>query len=179
MSAFYNRQQFGSTSPFGRQLAQVPQPGSPDGSLHHLPETNNLPANFTRTLSMKGLEGFDLIAHRIVAVKNLGGADRLFGGTMLAWLDEAGASYAILKARSSGMVTRHIEAMDFLAPGRLGDVLGIYGRVSKTGRTSISVEMRVLAEDPVAGTAREIVRTTFVFVAVDKEGTKTAIHRKD
>ena len=101
---------------------------------------------------MKGLEGFDLIAHHIVAVKNLGGADRLFGGTMLAWLDEAGASYAILQARSSGMVTRHIEAMDFLAPGRLGDVLGIYGRVSKTGRTSISVEMRVLAEDPVGGT---------------------------
>ena len=30
---------------------------------------------------MKGLEGFDLIAHHIVAVKNLGGADRLFGGT--------------------------------------------------------------------------------------------------
>ena len=77
------------------------------------------------------------------------------------------------------MVTQHIEAMDFLAPGRLGDVLGIYGRVSKTGRTSISVEMRVLAEDPVAGTAREIVHTSFVFVAVDKEGKKTAIHRKD
>ncbi len=147
--------------------------------MHHLPETNTLCANFTRTLSMKGLEGFDLIAHHIVAVKNLGGADRLFGGTMLAWLDEAGASYAILQARSSGMVTRHIEAMDFLAPGRLGDVLGIYGRVSKTGKTSISVEMRVLAEDPVAGAAREIVHTTFVFVAVDKWGKKTAIHRKN
>ena len=124
---------------------------------------------------MKGPDGFDLIAHHIVAVKNLGGADRLFGGTMLAWLDDAGASYAMIKARASGMVTRHIEAMDFLAPGRLGDVLGIYGRVSKTGRTSISVEMRVLAEDPASGASREIVHTTFVFVAVDKWGKKTPI----
>ena len=84
----------------------------------------------------------DVAQIHIVAVKNLGGADRLFGGTMLAWLDDAGASYAMIKARASGMVTRHIEAMDFLAPGRLGDVLGIYGRVSKTGRTSISVALR-------------------------------------
>ena len=151
------------------------EPARQTAGLHHLEETNNLSAHYTRTLSMKAPEGFDLIAHHIVAVKNLGGADRLFGGTMLAWLDDAGASYAMIKARASGMVTRHIEAMDFLAPGRLGDVLGIYGRVSKTGRTSISVEMRVVAEDPASGAAREIVHTKFVFVAVDKWGKKTPI----
>ena len=128
---------------------------------------------------MNGPEGFELIARHIVAVKNLGGADRLFGGTMLAWLDEAGASYAMIKARVTSMVTRHIEAMDFLAPGRLGDVLGIYGRVAKMGKTSVSVEMRVLAEDPSTGSAREIVHTTFVFVAVDKWGKKTAIKKRE
>ena len=121
---------------------------------------------------MKGLEGFDLIARHIVSVKNLGGADRLFGGTMLAWLDEAGTSFAMIQAGVKGLVTRHIEAMDFLAPARLGDVLGIYGRVTRMGTTSISVEMRVLAEDPTSRTAREIVHTTFVFVAVDKSGKK-------
>jgi acyl-CoA thioesterase YciA len=124
---------------------------------------------------MNGLEGFDLIARHIVAVKNLGGADRLFGGTMLAWLDEAGASFAMTQARARGLVTRHIEAMDFLAPGRLGDVLGIYGRVARMGKTSISVEMKVLAEDPPTGATREIVHTTFVFVAVDKWGNKTPL----
>ncbi len=121
---------------------------------------------------------FDLIARHIVAVKDLGGADRLFGGTMLAWLDEAGASYAMLQALVTGLVTRHIEEIDFIAPGRMGDVLGIYGRVAKTGRTSISIEMQVLAEDPASSATREIVHTTFVFVAVDKWGKKTSIRRK-
>jgi len=127
---------------------------------------------------MKIAEKFDLIARHIVAVKDLGGADRLFGGAMLAWLDEAGASYAMLQAKVSGLVTRHIEAMDFLAPGRLGDVLGIYGRVVHVGKTSISIEMNVLAEDPASGATREIVHTTFVFVAIDKWGKKTPIRRK-
>ena len=121
---------------------------------------------------------YDLIARHIVAVKDLGGADRLFGGTMLAWLDEAGASYAMIQARVTGLVTRHIEEMDFIAPGRMGDVLGIYGRVAKMGKTSISIEMQVLAEDPASSATREIVHTTFVFVAVDKWGKKTSIPRQ-
>ena len=120
-------------------------------------------------------EEFELIARHIVAVKDLGAADRLFGGVMLAWLDEAGAAFAKTKAGVSDLVTRHIEAMDFLAPGRDGDVLAIYGRIARMGRTSISVGMKVLAEDPATRSSREIVNTTFVFVAVDKWGKKTAL----
>ena len=121
---------------------------------------------------MSAPEGFDLIARHVVAVKDLGGADRLFGGTMLAWLDEAGASYAMIQAGVSHLVTRYIEAMDFRAPGKAGDVLAIYGRVAKVGTTSISIEMKVHAEDPTTAAAQEIVTTTFVFVAVDKRGEK-------
>jgi acyl-CoA thioesterase YciA len=102
-------------------------------------------------------------------------ADRLFGGVMLAWLDEAGAAYAKTRAGVAHLVTRHIEAMDFLAPGHEGDVLAIYGRVAKIGTTSISIEMKVLPEDPAARSSREIVTTTFVFVAIDKWGKRTAL----
>ena len=123
-------------------------------------------------------EGYDLIARHIVAVKDLGAADRLFGGVMLAWLDEAGAAYAKTEIGVSNIVTRHISAMDFIAPGHEGDVLAIYGRVAEVGRTSISVEMKVLAEDPATRSAREIVTTVFVFVAIDKWGKKTDLpHR--
>lgn len=127
---------------------------------------------------MKQQEDFELIARHIVSVRDLGGADRLFGGTMLAWLDEAGAAYAMLRARVPNLATRHIEAMDFIAPGRLGDVLGIYGRVVRVGNTSISIEMQVLAEDAASNATREIVHTTFVFVAVDKWGKKSSIRKK-
>lgn len=120
-------------------------------------------------------EDYELIARHIVAVKDLGAADRLFGGVMLAWLDEAGAAFAKTKAGVANLVTRHIEAMDFLAPGREGDVLAIYGRVARRGTTSISVEMKVLAEDPATRSTREIVTTTFVFVAIDKWGKKTSM----
>jgi acyl-CoA thioesterase YciA len=124
---------------------------------------------------MVDMEEFDLIARHIVAVKDLGAADRLFGGVMLAWLDEAGAAYAKTQARVANLVTRHIEEMDFLAPGREGDVLAIYGRVARRGTTSIAVEMKVLAEDPATGTTRDIVSTTFVFVAIDKWGKKAPL----
>ena len=120
-------------------------------------------------------EGFELIARHIVLVKDLGAVDRLFGGVMLAWLDEAGAAFAKTKAGVADLVTRHIEAMDFLAPGREGDVLAIYGRVARLGTTSVAVEMKVFAEDPATRSSREIVTTTFVFVAIDKWGKKTAL----
>ncbi len=120
-------------------------------------------------------EGFELIARHIVAVKDLGAVDRLFGGVMLAWLDEAGAAFAKTKAGVADLVTRHIEAMDFLAPGREGDVLAIYGRVARLGTSSVGVEMKVFAEDPATRSSREIVTTTFVFVAIDKWGKKTSL----
>ncbi len=120
-------------------------------------------------------EGFELIARHIVLVKDLGAVDRLFGGVMLAWLDEAGAAFAKTKAGVADLVTRHIEAMDFLAPGREGDVLAIYGRVARLGTTSVAVEMKVFAEDPATRSSREIVTTTFVFVAIDKWGKKTSL----
>ena len=124
------------------------------------------------------LQGYDLIARHFVAVKDLGAADRLFGGVMLAWLDEAGAAYAMTQARASNLVTRYVEAMSFLAPGRVGDVLAIYGRVAGRRTSSISIEMKVVAEDPQTGAGREIVTTTFVFVAIDKWGKKTPIPKQ-
>lgn len=94
---------------------------------------------------------------------------------MLAWLDEAGASYAISQAGTGSLVTRHITEMDFVAPAWVGDVLAVYGRVARLGTTSISIQMRVIAEDPDSVSTREIVNTTFVFVAVDKWGKKVAL----
>ena len=119
--------------------------------------------------------GFDLIARHLVLQKDLGAADRLFGGIMLAWLDEAGASYAISHAGTGSLVTRHITEMDFVAPAWVGDVLAVYGRVARLGTTSISIQMRVIAEDPDSVSTREIVNTTFVFVAVDKWGKKVSL----
>ena len=63
------------------------------------------------------MKNFDLIARHIVAVKDLGAPDRLFGGVMLAWLDEAGAAYAKIQARVAHLVTRHIEEMELSSAG--------------------------------------------------------------
>ena len=44
---------------------------------------------------------------------NIGVHGNLFGGTMLAWLDEAGAAFACEKAQSTHMVTRLIDKVEF------------------------------------------------------------------
>jgi acyl-CoA hydrolase len=87
----------------------------------------------------------------------------------MRFMDEAAAVAAIRYVRGS-VVTAHVDAVDFRAPVRIGTFLEASARVIAVGRTSISVEVVLEAED--RQTAARTVTTTgrFVFVAVDAEG---------
>ena len=70
---------------------------------------------------------------------------RLFGGKVLSWLDEALAMFAFKHMRSHDVVTRHISEVNFETPGLLGDMLEIYARADREGRTSLTVEGLVIS----------------------------------
>lgn len=91
----------------------------------------------------------------------------LFGGRLLQWLDEEAAIVAITQLGTTGVVTRYMSALDFVARAERGDLLELEYRVTRFGRTSIELSCRV--SNTVTG--HDVVTLDrIVFVAVDGDG---------
>src|SRR5690606_23283590 len=70
----------------------------------------------------------------------------LFGGQALAWMDKAAFIAASRFARRT-VVTARSEQVDFRLPIRQGQLVETIARVVEVGRTSMQVEVDVVAED--------------------------------
>lgn len=89
----------------------------------------------------------------------------IFGGWVLSQMDMAGGIIAHRVAHGP-TATVAIETMQFIAPILLGDIISVYGRVERRGRTSVAIRL-----DVVATRNREEVKVTsgvFTFVALDE-----------
>ncbi|MFC3226763.1 acyl-CoA thioesterase [Marinibaculum pumilum] len=93
----------------------------------------------------------------------------IFGGWVLSQMDVAGGIVASRRARGR-VVTVAITAMRFNQPIRVGDVVSIYGHVSKVGKTSISVELETIVTRKLDPDEIKVTEGTFVFVAIDSDG---------
>lgn len=97
-----------------------------------------------------------------------------FGGTVLAWIDVAGA---ICAQRHSGFVsvTASIDQVKFLAPIKVGDVVVLTARMNAAFRTSVEVEVEVQVEDRKSQARRLAVDAFMTFVAVGEDGEPTPV----
>src|SRR5215831_4983576 len=93
----------------------------------------------------------------------------LFGGDALRLMDMAAFVAASRHARKS-VVTASSKRIDFHVPVRQGQLAEVVGRVSKTGRTSVTVEVELWAEDLLTGARELCTKGSFVLVAVDQHG---------
>lgn len=91
----------------------------------------------------------------------------IFGGWVLAQMDIAGGIVAV-RAAKGPVATVGIEAMKFIAPILLGDLVSVYAWVERRGRTSLAVRIEVQAER--AGVSEPVALTNglFTFVAIDE-----------
>lgn len=119
--------------------------------------------------------GFELITRRLCLIKDTGHAGVLWGGNMMAWVDEAGAIYAGRQVKNRFMVTKAFTEIDFQSRVVPGDMVSFYGRVARWGRTSLSIDLRVSATHPAEDAEREVLRVTGVFVAIRDDGEKEPI----
>ena len=117
----------------------------------------------------------ELITRRLCLIKDTGHAGVLWGGNMMAWVDEAGAIYAGRVAKNALLVTKAFTEIDFQNRVTPGDVVSFYGSVAKFGRTSVHIDLRVTAARPGQAGEIEVLRVTGVFVAIDEGGAKVAI----
>ena len=111
-----------------------------------------------------------LISTHYVMAKQVGYHGNLFGGIMLAWIDEAGAAFACQIADTGRMVTKHISALTFERPVRPGQLIKIYGRCLKIGKTSVTIEIEARRHSIYNGTQKPVCKCQVVFVRIDGDG---------
>lgn len=98
----------------------------------------------------------------------------LFGGQALALMDKAAFIVASRYARRT-VVTASSEKCDFHVPVRQGQLVELTARVVGTGRTSMTVEVDLYAEELLSGDRQLGTRGRFVLVALDAHGRPTAV----
>ncbi len=93
----------------------------------------------------------------------------LFGGDALRLMDMAAFVTASRHARRP-VVTASSERIDFHVPVRQGQLAEVVGRVVGIGRTSLTVEVELWAEDLLTGKRELCTKGSFVLVAIDEHG---------
>jgi acyl-CoA thioesterase YciA len=91
----------------------------------------------------------------------------IFGGWVLSQMDIAAGIVASREAQGS-VATVAIDAMEFLAPILLRDLVSVYARVERVGRTSIAIRIEVVATRDRGMTHVRVTEGLFTFVALDE-----------
>jgi acyl-CoA hydrolase len=63
----------------------------------------------------------------------------LFGGQLLAWIDEEAALYTIIQFENSKIVTKYISEINFMSSAVQGDIVELGIEVIKFGKTSVTL----------------------------------------
>ncbi|MDY0394308.1 acyl-CoA thioesterase [Virgibacillus halophilus] len=93
----------------------------------------------------------------------------LFGGKLMAHIDDVAAISAVRHARKN-VVTASTDSVDFLEPVKEGDSICIEAFVTWTHKTSMEVFAKAVTEDLLTGERRVSATAFLTFVAVDENG---------
>ncbi|MBB2493907.1 acyl-CoA thioesterase [Aquipseudomonas ullengensis] len=91
----------------------------------------------------------------------------LFGGSLLKWIDEEAAIYAIIQLGSQRVVTKLISEINFVSSARQSDIIELGITATEFGRTSLTMRCEVRNK-----ITRKSILTVerMVFVNVDEQG---------
>ena len=93
----------------------------------------------------------------------------VFGGVLLAMVDRVAAVAAIRHARRPA-VTVSVDKVDFREPIRVGELVTAMAQVNFTGRTSMEVGVKVIAENVLTGERRHTNSCYITYVALNDAG---------
>jgi acyl-CoA thioesterase YciA len=123
-------------------------------------------------------EIMELISTHPIKKSDLGFHGNLFGGKLLAWMDASAAAFAMQVCDTPRMVTVMIDQCSFKKPAKEGQLIKIYGRVSKVGNTSITIYMEARSHSVYSGQQNTILDTNMKFVRIDEGGDAIPISGK-
>ena len=119
---------------------------------------------------MTGQPGDRELAIRVMAMPaDTNASGDIFGGWLMSQVDIAGS--IIARRRANGrIVTVAVDSFQFHQPVFVGDLISCYARITRVGRTSLTVNVKAYAERQ--GATHESIQVTeadLTYVAVDSE----------
>ena len=116
----------------------------------------------------------DLTVRTIAMPADTNANGDIFGGWVMSQMDQAGGIAGVDRAQGR-VVTVAVDAMTFIRPVRVGDVLCVYTRIGRIGRTSMKIEVEAWARRFRTQTREKVTEATFTFVSIDDQGRPRAI----
>lgn len=116
---------------------------------------------------MKRVEDSMVTQSHFLMPRCMNAAGYLFGGQLLAWIDETAGIVAKRHAEMN-VVTVAVDNMYFKAGAKLGDIIVLIGRLTHVGRSSMEVRIDTYTES-VNGMRNMINRAYFVMVGTDEQ----------
>jgi len=109
-------------------------------------------------------------SRKLIKPTDLNAHGTLFGGSVLAWVDEEAAIYVICQLGKGNIVTKFMSEINFVSSAKLGDIIEIGMETVKFGRSSITVRCVVRQKF-----SKETIISIdkIVFVHMDKDGKPT------
>jgi len=116
----------------------------------------------------------EAISTKIVLPNDTNPLGNLFGGRLLAWMDEI--AYVSSNRHSRRVaVTASINNVSFNKPINLGDTVTLKAKVSRAFSSSMEVIIDVFVEDKSTGKQSSSNQAIYTFVAIDQNGVPIAV----
>lgn len=106
-------------------------------------------------------------SRRWVRPEDLNAHGSLFGGSLLRWIDEEAAIYAIVQLGNPRAVTKFISEIEFVSSAVQGDLIEMGLRATAFGRTSLTMRAEVRN---MISRRRILAIERIVFVGLDEAG---------
>lgn len=123
----------------------------------------------THPKGTKTREASATVATHLLRHEDINGYNRLFGGRLMEWIDDA-AGIAAIRHCGMGVTTACVDTLEFRAPALLGDIVVIEAEVTFVGKSSLEVRANSYVEDPATGTRTLINKAFLTEVCVDGDG---------
>jgi acyl-CoA thioesterase YciA len=101
-------------------------------------------------------------------------AGDIFGGWVMSQMDIAGAIAAVERSKGR-VVTVAVEAMTFISPVKVGDILCVYTLIERVGTTSITVAVEAWVRRNRLADRQKVTDGHFVYVALGDDGLKRQV----
>lgn len=121
------------------------------------------------SINVKNPEDSHTIMNELVLPNDTNTLNNLMGGRLLHWMDIA-AAISAQKHCNRIVVTASVDNVSFKHPIKLGDVITIEAKVTRSFNTSVEVRLDVWAENIPSGSRAKSNEAYYTFVALDKDG---------
>lgn len=119
----------------------------------------------------------DLVIRTIAMPADTNSNGDIFGGWLLSQMDLGGAVFACNLAHSR-VATVAIEAMSFIHPVLVGDIVTCFASLQSIGRTSMKIDLEAWVQRHTDGSLHRVTEGLFTYVAIDEAGRPRPVRRQ-